>query len=122
MSYPYPHHTEPFWPQYTLNGMGMMVPIKVLGQTINVDVPVEQVAGEAGKAAVAAMWPELQKRLYAEIPKMVNTALNEAQPRIRKELDRATEAATSRAVMVGTALAVVVIGAAWWTRSAVKGR
>jgi hypothetical protein len=122
VNYPYPHHTEPFWPEYTLNGLGMNVPVKVLGQTVNIDVPVEQVSAAAGTAAVAAAWPELQRRLYAELPKMVKTGLDEAQPRIREELDRATAAATSRAVMVGTALAFVVIGAAWWTRRAVKSR
>lgn len=123
MTYPYPHHTQPFWPEYTLNGFGATIPVKVMGQTINIDVPIEKVAGAAATAAIDAAWPSVQKKLYAELPIVVNRALDQAEPRVRKEADRAIASATSRAALIGTALAVVIIGSAWWTRRAVmKGK
>ena len=93
------------------------------GINIPITVPVEAFAADAAGAAVDAAWPAVQEKINAELPLLVNKALNQAQPRIRAEADRALDAGTSRAAMIATGVAVVVVGAAWWTRRAItKGR
>lgn len=148
---PMPHERQAFWPAYTLNGLGALPswfafnpqpdPPKVytqrfalrgLGATysigtpvgkVNISVPVEQIAADAAGAAVDAAWPAIQQKINAELPLLVKKALDQAQPRIRAEADRAIDAGTSRAAMIATGVVVVVIGAAWWTRRAItKGR
>lgn len=104
-------------------GYAMEVDIPGLGKQ-SIDIPLEKAAQDAGKiageAAVATAWPLLQQKLYAELPKVVQKALDEAEPRIRKETDRAIEAASSRAALIGTGLALVMIGTAFWLRRGMK--
>ncbi len=123
---PMQHERQAFWPAYTLNGLGAfdgVYAIKTPVGKINITVPVEKIAADAAGAAVEAAWPAVQKKINAELPKLVNKALDQAQPRIRAEADRALNTGTSRAAMIATGVAMVVIGAAWWTRRAItKGR
>lgn len=108
-----------------LHGLGyvMEVDIPGLGKQ-NIDIPLEKAAQDAGKiagqAAVETAWPLLQQKLYAELPKVVDQALDRAQPRIRKETDRAIDAASSRAALIGTGLAIVIVGTAFWLRAGMK--
>lgn len=118
-----PSRAEPYFPSYQLQPYG------AFGKTITIDtpfgpqkfnIPVEDLARSAAMAAVEAAWPAVQQKFYQELPVAVDRALNRAQPRVRKEVDRAVNMATSRAVMVATGLAMIMVGSAWWVRRAVK--
>lgn len=126
-----PSQHQPFFPSYRLtgpiaqpmSGFGLNFSINTPVGKQNFSIPVEELAQQAAKAAVDAAWPIVEQKFYEELPKAVDAALDRAQPRVRAEVDRAVALATSRAAMIASALAVVMIGTAWWTRRAVvKGR
>lgn len=82
------------------------------------DVPVEDMAATAGRAAVQAAWPEIQVRMHAELPVVVDKALDRAQPRTRAEVDRAI----GSAALIAVGVAAVTLGTGWWVRQGMRGR
>ncbi len=109
-------------PYSSTRGFGMDVVIQTpLGPQTFV-IPVEEMAATAGRSAVEAAWPEVQKHLYEEIPVVVDRSLDAAQPRIRSEADRAVNRATLHAGIIAVGIASVVVMTGAWIRRAFPGR
>ena len=101
-------------------GYDLIVDTPIGKQTIS--IPLEQAASDAAKVAVEAAWPEVQKRVNEDLPGVVNKALDQAQPRVRAEADRAVDEASKRAAMIATGLGVAMVLSALWVRRALKRR
>jgi len=107
---------------YAAVGLGYDLTVQTPIGKQTITIPLEQVAADGAKMAVAAAWPEVQKRVKQDLPGVVNDALDEAQPRVRAEADRAVDRATARAALVASALGVVVVLSALWIRGGLKRR
>lgn len=105
---------------YAALGYDLVVDTPIGQQKIS--IPLEQAASDAAKIAVAAAWPEVQKRVNEDLPSVVNKALDEAQPRVRSEADRAVDLASRRASLIAAGLGTVVVLSALWVRHALKQR
>jgi len=88
--------------------LGMDIPIKTPVGTQHIDVPIEAIANKAIEAA----WPNLQQKLEAESTKI----LNQAQPRLRSEIDRGLKQARTTGYIIGAAIVASVFAAAWWVK------
>ena len=95
-------------------GLGLVLSINTPFGPQKFDIPVEQIAQVAGKAAVDAAWPEIQKRIAADLPGVVDQAFTEAQPKLRAESERAVNSVTMRGAMIAAGLALVMIGTGYW--------
>lgn len=105
---------------YAALGYDLVVDTPIGQQTIS--IPLEKAASDAAKVAVAAAWPEVQKRVNADLPGVVDKALDEAQPRVRAEADRAVNLASERAALIAAGLGAVVFFSALWVRRALSRR
>jgi hypothetical protein len=105
---------------YAALGYDLVVDTPIGKQTIS--IPLEQAASDAAKVAVAAAWPEVQKRVNQDLPGVVDKALDEAQPRVRSEADRAIDVASERASLIAAGLGVIVVLSALWVRHGLKQR
>lgn len=105
------------------SALGYDLPIKTPLGTQTISVPIESLA----KAAVAAAWPDVQKKLYAELPKVLDVAQDKVvkelwpklQPKMRAEIDRGIKQGRTTAYVVTAVVLAGLFGAAWWIK---KGR
>lgn len=110
-------------PYSSTRGFGMDVVIQTPMGPQNFSIPVEQMAATAGTSAVEAAWPAVQAHIYEEIPVVVDSALDAAQPRMRAEVDRAVNRVTLHVGIIAVGLAsVVVLTGAWIRRASLPGR
>jgi hypothetical protein len=74
----------------------------------SISIPVEQMAHDAATIALEAAWPPLRQRLVQELPGIMDMAVEEVQPDLRAEIDRAIQIGTKR-LMLGVAVLGSVI-------------
>lgn len=126
-----------------VEGLGKMFSTELVtpfgNQTFGVNVPYEQWTQEAVQYATGQLQPLASQAInYAvdelkpKIPGLLEPALKQAgayvtetlwptmQPKIRKEADRAINAATRNGSIIAAALMVTIIGSAIWIRSGKK--
>lgn len=95
-----------------MHGLGLDIPIKTPIGTQTISVPVES----AAKAAAEAAWPVLQKKMEAELPKLVSKAVAQAQPKLRAEIDRGLKEAKKTGYVIGFFVVAAIAASAWWVK------
>jgi len=108
-------------------------------ERVSVTVPIEQ----AADAAMNAVWPIAEQKMYKMLPGLMDMALKKAggyvtgdlwpkmKPLMQKEVDRAVlkgevvandavDTASQRAAMLAGVLILTMTGAAWWVSRARK--
>jgi hypothetical protein len=111
---------------YTALGASFSVSTPWGSQSIS--IPIEQMAHDAAVMAFDAAWPPLKQRLQQELPGLINQgmdvayqrlqqelpgimdmAVQEVQPDLRAEIDRAISIGTKRLVLGVTILSTAIV-------------
>lgn len=105
-----------------VSGLGYDLVIKAPAPIGNhtISIPIEDMA----KHAVDSAWPEAQKKIEAEMPKLLNQAQAAVvdklwpvmQPKLRAEVDYALAQGKKTAALVGVAVVVAIAISAMWVK------
>jgi len=140
MSYHMPQQSR------ALTGLGYVITIglpDVLGGPQKISLPLEKLANDGGQMAINAAWPPLKQQLEAEMPVLIdmlkaqvpgvlNQALQQAQtqvvtklwpalqPKVRAELDYGIVQGKNIAAMVGGVIVLSIFASALWVRKGTR--
>ena len=120
--------------------MNEMVPQRFtgLGYTITIGTPVgdqkikipfEDLVKDVAADAVSTAWPIIRDKLYAELPTLINTAMDKAMPIVRKEVakiqgdvsimadEKISDVKTTAGILVGVMILAGFGGLIYWRRN-----